>query len=129
MDAKSLKKMIALQALMKARQEMAIGSLTGTLTRIVSENEDLLLMLDRRYQGQAHFVDPAAILARISTNTRRKGELEQELTGLRQELLQTSRRTQMLRERMADCRREDEKKALALLIEEFAAKQTHSSLP
>ncbi|WP_420960866.1 hypothetical protein [Brucella sp. IR073] len=129
MDTKGLKKMIAVQSLMKARQEMTISRLTAALAEAEAENGELIAMLDRRYDGQARFIDPAAILTRINTNMRRKAELEKELARERQHLLQTSRRTEMLQGRMADCRREDEKKTLALLIEEFAAKQTHSSLP
>jgi hypothetical protein len=129
MDSKSLKKMIALQSLMKARLEMVISRLAGTLAGIETENGEMLAMLDRRYEGHASFVDPAAILSRISANMRRKAELEIELASQRQTLLQTSRRTELLEERMTGFGEVMERKRQADIIEEFALRKIGSSLP
>jgi hypothetical protein len=122
MDPKNLKKIIALQSLMKARLEMEISRLAATLVEIEMENGELMAMLDRRYEGQAAFVDPAAILTRISTNMGRRAQLEKDLAAGRQELLQTSRRAGMLEERMTESRQAAERKELTQVIEEFRLK-------
>ncbi|PYE87676.1 hypothetical protein [Phyllobacterium leguminum] len=127
MDRKSLGKMIAVQSLMKARLEMAISGLANALAGIEAENGELLAMLDRRYEGQAAFVDPAAILTRINANMRRKELLEQELANQRQALLQTSRRTELLEGRMVDLGQAMERKMQAEVIEEFGASRPSSS--
>lgn len=122
MDSKSLRKMIALQSLMKARLEMAIAGLAAALAGIETENAELLAMLDRRYEGHAAFVDPAAILSRLNSNMRRKGELERELTSQRQTLLQTSRRTELLEEQKTEVAQAMERKTQADVIEEFGTR-------
>lgn len=123
--------MTAVQSLMKARLEMRISTLAAGLATIAAENAELLAMQDRRYEGGAAFIDPAAILARLNANMGRKAQLEDELAAERQALLQASRRLDVIDGRTADCRREQEKKAQAGLIDEWIAGKLRSgsSLP
>ncbi|RCS23996.1 hypothetical protein DUT91_12135 [Phyllobacterium salinisoli] len=130
-DLKSLGSLIAVQSLMKARREMAIANLAAGLAEIMAENGELLAMQDRRYEGGGAFIDPAAILARLSANMRRGTQLEKELAAERQALLQVSRRLELLEVRMSDGSRQRERKAEADLVEELIAGKIRfgSSLP
>lgn len=110
---------------------MRISNLAAGLAEIAAEDDELLAMQDRRYEGDGTFVDPMAILARLNANIRRKAQLESELAAERQALLQASRRLDVIESWTADRRREQEKKAETGVIDELVAGKLRfgSSLP
>lgn len=118
-NAKSLKRLIGLQQLAKAKLDMAISSQTAQIEGFRQEDRALFAMQDRQFDTSAPMVDPALVIARLGRNSVQQMVIEKSLVVQRQQHLQLSRRLDILADRLAEHEQQTMRAQDVALIEEF----------
>lgn len=115
----SLRGMIKLQALAKARHEMALSRLNAQSSAITEENTALFKMQNDRFENGAGIVPADLIMKRLETNKAKQTGLSERMVSERRDLLAVSRTIDILRGRLRQLEQEMERAAAAEEIEEY----------
>lgn len=127
MADRSLKRVIALQQLSKARLDMAIAMGSAKMATLRLEDEALIAMQNRQMEMERALVDPVIVLNRLGRNAVLESEMENTLAMQRQSRLQVSRRLDVLLDRLTEYQSKAERAEMAGLIEDFVSARKRSS--
>lgn len=115
----SLRGMIKLQVLAKARHEMELSRLNAQFGAITEENAALFRMQNDRFENGAGIVPADLIMKRLETNKAKQAGLSERMVREKRDLLAVSRTIDILRGRLRQVEQEMERAASAEEIEEY----------
>lgn len=92
----SLRGMIKLQRLTKARHEMALARLNAQSAAIAEENTALFRMQNDRFENGAGIVPPDLVMKRLETNKAKQAGLSEQMVREKRDLLAVSRTIDIL---------------------------------
>jgi hypothetical protein len=115
----SLRGMIKLQRLTKARHEMALARLNAQSSAIAEENTALFRMQNDRFENGAGIVPPDLVMKRLETNKAKQAGLSERMVREKRDLLAVSRTIDILCDRLRQLEQAMERAAAAEEIEEY----------
>lgn len=115
----SLRGMIKLQRLTKARHEMALARLNAQSSAIAEENTALFRMQNDRFENGAGIVPPDLVMKRLETNKAKQAGLSDLMVREKRDLLAVSRTIDILCDRLRQLEQAMERAAVAEEIEEY----------
>ncbi|MCT6870251.1 MAG: hypothetical protein M3Z70_00220 [Bartonella sp.] len=118
-DIQRFGKLLKAQKLVKMRDEANLENSRGLRQSL--DEEDHFLMSLMEHGSQADFFDPTLLSRRLERNARHEAVLDHEIANQTQTLLQSSRRCDVIDEKLQRAKDIEQRKDMAAMLEEYVA--------